>query len=716
MTSIKKRCTVEDVQLVRGWSEDERLANVDVRVLTETCSEDLQPIQAVENMTTYKYEPLPPVEGPRGVWDRSQSTQLSTRLLTIYGGQYEDDIQVDLEVVDLNEQLPDRPMYEAMSYVWGSPELSNTIYVGKEKETVKITANLDEAIRYMRYPDRPRRMWIDGLCIDQQNIEERGRQVAYMCYIFWGATRVVVWLGKAADDSDRAMDTLRHVASRTASAGNSGATDWTTELDERQLGELAQAVPLESAERISILALLQRPWFERIWVRQEVKKAGEESLIDCGTKTLSWMAVRRAVRSLRKAAILTLGPQHSQEYQNRFYAARHLVESGDFDLQFLSWSLRGTKCTDPRDRVYGLLGILDDGHYLDVIVPDYSKSVSEVYLSVVLEYIATNQALDFLISCGKDSREEVSVSPTDALPTWVPDWARPDSDPYRASHSMTMERRTCPFQSSAEYLGRGVLRVAGVSHGTIVEILHLDDSTPEALSTSIRSHIPPNAADAHYPGGGNLLNAFGITFCADDFDDNVYPPSSGFFEIEPPLRYEENQNSMKRLMHREDVSGRSRLLLELVRSKNQNGRFFITDKGFVGWSPTRTTEGDQVTGILGCQLPMILRPSTMNEDQFEVIGPSYTHGASYGSAFLGPLPTNLRPVLHFNDDNGPYGMKFHDLETGVIHSEDPRLENLPVDLSEYREAKQKGKRKVLLPISPETWRAHGVDVVNFDLI
>lgn len=676
------------------------------------CSEDLQTMQPVENMATYKYEPLPPVEGPRSEGVRYPSRQLSTRLLTIHGGQHEDDIEVDLEVVDLNDQLPDRPTYDALSYVWGSPKLSNTIYVGKEKETVKITANLDEAIRYMRYPDRSRTMWIDGLCIDQQNIEERGRQVAYMCYIFCGATRVIVWLGKAADDSDRAMDTLRHVASRTASDAKSGTTEGITELDERQPGEFAPAMHLEDAERLSILALLQRPWFERIWVRQEVEQAGEESVVACGTKTLSWTAVRRALKYLHRTLASTVGPQHSQEYRNRFDAACHLVECGVFDLKSLRFFLCGTKCTDPRGRVYGLFGILDDGQYLDAIVPDYSKPVSEVYLSVVLEFIATEKSVDFLISCDKDSREEISVSRADALPTWVPDWAHPDSGLHMAYLYLGNEMELCPFQSSAQYLGRGVLRVAGVSYGTIVEVFHLDDSTSEALSTSIRSHIPPNAADTRYPGGGNLWNAFGITLCADSFADNKYPPDS---DIES-LRYEESQNAMKILADGENMSGRSGLLLELVEYNNSIGRFFITDKGYFGWSPTTITKGDQVTSILGCQGPMILRPSTMNEDQFEVIGPSYTHGASYGSAFLGPLPSNLRPVWHYNDDNGLRGMNFHDLETGAIHSEDPRLENLPVDLSEYREAKQKGKGETLLPISPETWRAHGVDVVNFDLI
>lgn len=670
-------------------------------------------------MTTYEYEPLPPLERPRNRGDHYSSGQLSTRLLTIHGGQYDDDIEVDLEVVDLNDQLPDLPAYDAMSYVWGSPEMVGTVYVGKEKKTVGITASLDDAIRHMRYPDRPRTMWIDGLCIDQKSIEERGRQVAYMCYIFWGATRVVAWLGRAADDSDRAMDTIQHIASRVKAVESFDVIKGITDLDEEQWGERATAVPLEDAEHLSILALLARPWFERIWIRQEIEEAGEESLVACGTKTLPWTAVRRALACFLGIHTASVDLGTSRGSRRRFTAAHHLLACQAFIIQGLIVCLRGTKCTDPRDRVYGLLGILDDGHYLDVIRPDYSKSVSEVYCSVILEHITRHGSMEFLLSCHKDSRENHSIAAADAIPTWVPDWDHPDSDPDHVYFCMRTERRLCPFRHSAEYLGRGVLRVAGVSYGRVIEVFSLDDSTLEALATSIHARIPPNAADTPYPGGGDLLDAFRMVLCADAFVDNQYPPNwprQGSPAAGSLLRYEESQKAITRLMNQEEISGEYHRFLKLVESNNRIGRFFITSSGYLGWSPTRIMEGDEVTSILGCQAPMILRRSPIDETHFEVVGPSYTHGSTYGSAFLGPLPPTLRPIWH-DTDTIRRGMNFHDLETGAIYSEDPRFEKLPADpLTEYRKKRERGRHLCLLSISPETWRSHGVDVVTFDLI
>lgn len=66
------------------------------------------------------------------------------------------------------------------------------MFVGEHERTIPITENLDEALRHLRYPDRPRHMWIDSLCIDQGNMEERGRQVGNMSHIYWNAPRVVV--------------------------------------------------------------------------------------------------------------------------------------------------------------------------------------------------------------------------------------------------------------------------------------------------------------------------------------------------------------------------------------------------------------------------------------------------------------------------------------------------------------------------------------------
>lgn len=104
--------------------------------------------------------------------------------------------------------------YEALSYVWGSDGDPGTVFVGSQRRTLRVTRNLDTALRHLRKPDCSRVMWIDALCIDQSNIKEQNRQVGYMCYIYWSTPRVVVWLGPQADDSDYTVRRLHDIGTR----------------------------------------------------------------------------------------------------------------------------------------------------------------------------------------------------------------------------------------------------------------------------------------------------------------------------------------------------------------------------------------------------------------------------------------------------------------------------------------------------------------------
>ena len=144
-------------------------------------------------------------------------------------------------------QLGEGPhMYEALSYVWGSPEKPHTLYI--DEKPMPITANLHEVLLRLRNRMIERIIWIDAVCIDQTNIEERGEQIQYMAEIYSKASRVVVWLGEAADESDRALKQIRMAA------------------DEEQQKPL-----VTDEDRQAVLALVQRPWFRRIWVAHPLR-------------------------------------------------------------------------------------------------------------------------------------------------------------------------------------------------------------------------------------------------------------------------------------------------------------------------------------------------------------------------------------------------------------------------------------------------------------
>jgi len=103
-------------------------------------------------------------------------------------------------------RLADRPAYEALSYVWGTYSQRETIRVATAD--VSVTTNLFLALSSLRHPDTPRTLWVDALCINQADVEERSRQVSIMGLIYTEADNVVVYLGEEWDDHKIAYEYL----------------------------------------------------------------------------------------------------------------------------------------------------------------------------------------------------------------------------------------------------------------------------------------------------------------------------------------------------------------------------------------------------------------------------------------------------------------------------------------------------------------------------
>ncbi|RYP36002.1 hypothetical protein DL767_003569 [Monosporascus sp. MG133] len=126
------------------------------------------------------------------------------------------------EAYDPVAQEDDQPKlrYEALSYTWGSSQSPETVEVKRSHKhwramfTSKlcVNRNLAEAMRYLRYEDRPRVMWIDAICINQADVKERSVQVRRMGQIFSLANRVVAWLGPGFSNSELAATTLDYLA------------------------------------------------------------------------------------------------------------------------------------------------------------------------------------------------------------------------------------------------------------------------------------------------------------------------------------------------------------------------------------------------------------------------------------------------------------------------------------------------------------------------
>jgi hypothetical protein len=134
-------------------------------------------------------------------------------------------------------------LYEALSYTWGGSKNPRSISINKQK--LDITRNLHAALLCLRDRSLERILWVDAICINQSSLEERKQQVRLMAKIYTKAHRVIIWLGRGAVDTEGALEDIRLAANK--------------ELTERSKEEMNQQ---------EILCLLQRPWFQRIWVRE----------------------------------------------------------------------------------------------------------------------------------------------------------------------------------------------------------------------------------------------------------------------------------------------------------------------------------------------------------------------------------------------------------------------------------------------------------------
>lgn len=166
--------------------------------------------------------------------------------------------------------------YEALSYAWGLTSNQKAILVDNaagDANTILVTENLEIALRHLRRPAESRTLWIDAVCIDQNNIEERNQQVSMMGNVYARASQVLVWLGPEENDSDHAMELLQYLGERV-DADPSTKSLRVSDLGrgEPELADRNVVLPFDERALHSIAHLLTRPWFERLWVRQEVSQ------------------------------------------------------------------------------------------------------------------------------------------------------------------------------------------------------------------------------------------------------------------------------------------------------------------------------------------------------------------------------------------------------------------------------------------------------------
>lgn len=120
---------------------------------------------------------------------RALQTSTSFRILSLLPGEPDDEICIKLHNADWDKL----PSYEAISYAWGNPNAK--VQIRCDDSFLEVTPNLLDGLRQMRYRQASRYLWADAICINQEDIPERGHQVSNMLKIYQNASRLLVWLG-----------------------------------------------------------------------------------------------------------------------------------------------------------------------------------------------------------------------------------------------------------------------------------------------------------------------------------------------------------------------------------------------------------------------------------------------------------------------------------------------------------------------------------------
>lgn len=594
---------------------------------------------------------------------KKRTLNSSIRLLTLLPGSLGTGIYIHLTTVILNESHT--PTYEALSYTWGTNEDQRHIYIAKCKGSVlAVNKNLWQALDHLRYTTRPRTLWIDAICINQMDLDERSRQVRRMADIYRLAERVVVWLGIEENGSSLAINMLRTLGTNievdwtgmtmkpSDKAFSSGNVHW---------AERSEPLPFEAEEGTPIHFLLNRTWFERLWIRQEISLAKSNAIVTCGSDIMLWSEFRKSIFCLTYKRAKVGFFRDTFIFKPRLQMIYNLSHKGQLPIQDLIRRTRDCECSDPRDRIYALLSIYHRNLH---IVPDYNLSKREVYQGFCHRLIHSSECgnLDILRSC------ESNFSRSD-LPSWVPDWSiqnvtRHNQSDFAAGFSV----------GDATYLGYGVLRIFGLRVSTIVRVKTIPYFEPSVERTIALIRL---LSDEITIDNDKTLEIYCRTLCNNRIRETRDPPR----ESEPAL--ETSMETLRLFLGSEQV--RSPLTIEgnryceLVNYHLENRSFFITERGQISIGPRGAKPNDLVVVFPGCSSPIVLR-STEN-GRYRVIGACFIHELSHSQALLGALPEGCDPIytttVSRSWDNG---YVYVNRKSSRLYTEDPRLESFRHDI------------------------------------
>lgn len=548
-------------------------------------------------------------------------------------------ITCDVRVAPLSAELD----YEALSYCWGDQTIKETIIVsGRE---VTITRSLYHAIRQLRLPEKKRALWIDQLCVDQWNLEEKAQQVQLMRSIYKFCHTCLVWLGDIQQgiplaDAEAATEIVRYMAAATT------ATDSNSLPIPASLSESQSAFDnVMSALQTAIVGC--NPWWGRIWTVQEAA-IPIALVLHWGPLTLPWETVTLATRCWTQTG-LPPALQNLMTPRNESILGELMVHSIWLNITKLCveepldiinrWRFR--QATDPRDKVYGLLGLCQPGSLPITEKCDYTSSAANVYRTFTLELIISGRDLRPLI--GHPRVEEDKATP--GIASWAIDLADASNTystdvyyfPYGYpcynanklleplnTDALVAQLDKTTLALTGVYVDRVVLvesgyrtREAGNWNVSTVDVLRAWHNIAKGLGSNQTTEDDSDLYFGYY----SYDKAFASLVLGDKVRNTEQRPIRDVTiqDIDSVLGFMESgpaDNEIRRTLH----------------GMLTNQTFFTTELGFMGCGHLDTQPGDEVWVLRGGRVPFVLRPRE-DSSEFTFVGQGYVQGIMQGEMF-----------------------------------------------------------------------------------
>ncbi|KAK0508151.1 hypothetical protein JMJ35_009235 [Cladonia borealis] len=588
--------------------------------------------------------------------------------------------------------LDSNPRYYALSYVWGLAWVDDGLEVNGTM--THCTASLNQVLRQYRSlianiqgNDEDIPLWVDAICINQQDLKERSAQVQLMKKIYQQAEGVIAWIGPEYQLGLRCLKILAtEISSRPTS---SISLSWLRDLKVDFCGaHYEQDSPNSGSGNFfwdAVNQFLNSPYWARIWILQEMTLAKKLYFI-CGSHTIQdeeimtvWTWIDNIPRELKRPPFIDssiwaclimrnstwlywgdlIRPLQIRKLWQHFHQNNLPEKMQDALFDYKVGGIRmmldqyWLKSTDPKDKIYGLLGLVEAD-----IVPDYSLGVRDVYINFVQYWISKERTLNFLGVSGIGLLES-RVSEYD-LPSWVPNFVNMSAkiglseDSYGADAGHIEDERIIRTDRSSLFISG--LAVDEISETRKITSIH--EFCTYAWDIAIEDDDVNKVA--MYPTGISRLQAlFRVTVGDIDIFNGERPRLSqpgtesfdrllNAFMIFHTLRIGEAGPSPGRNSNLPYIDlllgpGASELnrnspplggsdMEEYQRKyfqSTENNWVFWTKEGYLGVSASVLRAGDSITVAFGYSIPLVLRKV---ESHFELVGHCFILGYMDGEA------------------------------------------------------------------------------------